>query len=92
MTPQIEEMRTRVKCCIQDTGDGWGDRNSLRNHLMCTKYRMDELDKLASEIEALPENHSLRDAFREVNMLRGLLRERKELADARRQALEYLEA
>ena len=35
---------------------------------------------------------SLRDAFREVNMLRGLLRERKELADARRQALEYLEA
>ena len=57
----LEETQFRLACCIINTGDGWGEARSLRNHLQGpVANRLAKLKPLVDEIKALPEGHELR--------------------------------
>lgn len=83
----LEETRYRLACCAADTGDGWGEDRSLRNHLQCrVKNRLDELTPFVEEIEALDEDHELRSD----ETVLVLLQEHVDLERAKSLANDYL--
>ena len=66
----LEEARYRLACCRAKTGDGWGDKHSLRNHLHCNVGpRLHELEPFVEEIRGLPEMHDLRRGLTTVDLL-----------------------
>ena len=82
----VEETRYRLDCCVDGTNEGWGEPGSLRNHLMCVNSRVDELQGLYDEIEALPADNELRAD----GIIVELMQEYRELVDARADAEMYL--
>ena len=83
----LEETRYRLACCAADTGNGWGEALSLRNHLQGpVAKRRAQLGPFVNHIEALPENHSLRSD----NSVNTLLMEYLELTQVNTLANQYL--
>jgi len=66
----LEEARYRLACCRAETGDGWGDKHSLRNHLRCNVGpRLHELKPFVEEIEGLGKTHELHTDLTTVNLM-----------------------
>ena len=84
----LEETRYRLACCTADTGDGWGEDLSLRNHLQGpVANRLAQLDPFAKEIKALPVGHELR----RDSVVQFVLKEHRELTQAKMLANDYLD-
>ena len=83
----LEETFHRLACCATDTGGGWGEDLSLRNHLQGrVSSRLAELVPFVKHIEALPEDHELRSD----EMVLALLQEHVDLKWAKDVANLYL--
>lgn len=84
----IQEARYRLACCKVRSGDGWGERNSLRNHLRCSiGPRIHSLRPFFMEIEGLPEDHQLRCERDTVD----LMSEYQDLLTVQREIVTYLD-
>jgi hypothetical protein len=84
----IQEARYRLACCKARSGDGWGERNSLRNHMRCSiGPRIHGLRPFVMEIEGLPEDNGLRCERDTVD----LMSEYQDLLNVQGEMIAYLE-
>lgn len=82
----LEETRVRLACCKANTGDGWGEVRSLRNHMMSVDRRLGVLTGFTHEIEGLPEL----DPLRQDEVTVGLVQEYWGLLAAKKAVCAYL--
>ncbi|MHC4296494.1 MAG: hypothetical protein ACYS7Y_04275 [Planctomycetota bacterium] len=79
---QAENMNIRIACCKAETGDGWGEVRSLRNHLGACIRREEELESLGRWVESLDSD----DPNRQDEDIAALYAEWRLLRIARRKA------
>ncbi len=83
----LEETRYRLACCAADTGDGWGEDLSLRNHLQGpVASRLAQLDPFVKEMRALPKDNEIH----QDEIVYTLLQEYRDLSQAQILANDYL--
>lgn len=73
---RIEETYLRLACCKADTGDGWGELRSLRNHLRAVHREIEEFRPFVEHVRAMdPDDELVTDELTVViiNEYRGLV-------------------
>lgn len=72
----LEETRHRLACCEANTGDGWGEAQSLRYHMIRVERQIKELKPFIEEVRRLGADDALVTdpiTIDLVNEYRGLL-------------------